>query len=101
MKVRARELDQKAASTAPPTPRPSASFTACPAALAIDAADESPLGFGAGEAPGAAAVMATFCPWLQCDAAAHAKYLVPALSNVTAVLPLWSDDAELSKLHAL
>jgi len=32
---------------------------------------------------------------------AHAKYLVPALSNVKAVLPLPSDDTAPPKLHAV
>ena len=97
-------VDQKAAmSRAPPTPRPSASFAAIPAAPAIGAA-EFPLGAAgvAGvceEAP--ETVMATFCPPAQCDPVAHAKYLVPALSNVKAVLPLLSDDTAPPKLHAV
>ena len=62
-------IAQKAASRAPPTPRPSASFGAIPAAPAIGAA-EFPLGAAgvAGvceEAP--ETVMATFCPPAQCD----------------------------------
>jgi hypothetical protein len=91
-------VDQlKAASRAAPTPRPSASFAAIPA---IGAA-EFPLGVAGlcEEAP--ETVMATFCPPAQCDPVAHAKYLVPGLSNVKAVLPVLSDDTAPAKLHAV
>ena len=63
-------IAQKAASRAPPTPRPSASLAATPVAPAIGAA-EFPLVVGVGvaglceEAP--ETVMATFCPPAQCD----------------------------------
>lgn len=94
-----RSIDQKAASKAPPTPSPSASFAASPTAPVAAA---FPLGVAGlwDEAP-SETVMATFWPWAQCDPAAQAKYLVPGLSNVKALRPPSSDDSLPSKMHAL